>query len=591
MATPLSPLAMLATSMHAQPGVYALLLGSGVSTGAGMPTGWGVVRDLVRKVAAQEDPGTVDDAHADPEEWWRAHHGEDLGYSSLLDSLAPTAAARQGLLAGYFEPTEEERGEGVKIPSKAHRAIAQLVKQGYIKVIITTNFDRLIEQALEAEGVAPQVISRPEAVAGMQPLPHASSTVIKLHGDYKDQGSLNTADELASYPDQWTSLLERVLDEYGLVISGWSADWDTALVSVMEASPNRRYPLYWDSLSSKGDTAKRLISSRSGKVLTAPGADELFAEVLSNVDALVRLTEPPLTTAMAVARLKRYLPDPLHRIDLHDLLMAEVDRVAEGVASQPVSLPSGADAQWLESLYGKHLDAARPLLKLLAVGVWHDDHLQHQRLWADVLQRLIDAGTRRIGACTSGLDLARLYPALLASSVMGLVAVHRGREDLVLALAEVPRGRGRMGAGEPVVAGTLLHPQSVIMESWAKAFPRWSGTQWMAPASHLLREDLRETLRDPVPSDDDYQALFSSYEYRLALIHIKQGEYPLHGEWMGDRAFGWNRSDAPHLETAFKELGNRRDESWPWRAYFGSSAELDRAYTQLREVMTRNRWA
>lgn len=62
MAAPLSPSAMLATSMHAQPGVYALLLGSGVSTGAGMPTGWGVVTDLVRKVAAQEDEGSLEGA-------------------------------------------------------------------------------------------------------------------------------------------------------------------------------------------------------------------------------------------------------------------------------------------------------------------------------------------------------------------------------------------------------------------------------------------------------------------------------------------------------------------------------------------------
>jgi hypothetical protein len=40
MSNPLSPLAMLATSMQAQPGVYALLQGSGVSTDAGVPTGW-----------------------------------------------------------------------------------------------------------------------------------------------------------------------------------------------------------------------------------------------------------------------------------------------------------------------------------------------------------------------------------------------------------------------------------------------------------------------------------------------------------------------------------------------------------------------
>ncbi len=50
---------MLSTSIHAQPGVYALLLGSGVSTGQGIPTGWGVVTELVRRAAVAK---TADDA-------------------------------------------------------------------------------------------------------------------------------------------------------------------------------------------------------------------------------------------------------------------------------------------------------------------------------------------------------------------------------------------------------------------------------------------------------------------------------------------------------------------------------------------------
>jgi len=44
------------------------------------------------------------------------------------------------------------------MPSPAHRAIAQLVKDGYIKVIITTNFDRLIERSLNEVGIEPTVI-------------------------------------------------------------------------------------------------------------------------------------------------------------------------------------------------------------------------------------------------------------------------------------------------------------------------------------------------------------------------------------------------------------------------------------------------
>jgi hypothetical protein len=63
------PRISLATAIHSQPGVYALLLGSGTSTGAGVPTGWGVVQALIAQAAAAsaaEVPGDLD-----PESWWQ----------------------------------------------------------------------------------------------------------------------------------------------------------------------------------------------------------------------------------------------------------------------------------------------------------------------------------------------------------------------------------------------------------------------------------------------------------------------------------------------------------------------------------------
>src|SRR5437879_2506745 len=50
----IDPLVSLAFSVHSSKGAYALLLGSGVSRAAGIPTGWEVVLDLIRKVAKLE---------------------------------------------------------------------------------------------------------------------------------------------------------------------------------------------------------------------------------------------------------------------------------------------------------------------------------------------------------------------------------------------------------------------------------------------------------------------------------------------------------------------------------------------------------
>jgi hypothetical protein len=53
----MDPLTQLVFAISSSPGVYALLLGSGVSSGAGIPTGWAIVEDLARRLAGLEFPG------------------------------------------------------------------------------------------------------------------------------------------------------------------------------------------------------------------------------------------------------------------------------------------------------------------------------------------------------------------------------------------------------------------------------------------------------------------------------------------------------------------------------------------------------
>ena len=47
----IDPVHSLAFSIQANRGVYAALVGSGVSRGAKIPTGWEVTLDLIRKLA------------------------------------------------------------------------------------------------------------------------------------------------------------------------------------------------------------------------------------------------------------------------------------------------------------------------------------------------------------------------------------------------------------------------------------------------------------------------------------------------------------------------------------------------------------
>ena len=157
-----NPMVSLASSVHAGPLTFALLLGSEISVDVGVPSGWNLMVDLVRRLAALHG----EDPEPDPIGWHRQHFGTEPDYSGVLAELAPSPGDRRNLLASYFEPTHQEREEGQKVPTKAHRAIASLVASGFVKLIVTTNFDRLLEAALTDAGIDPTIVSSPEHASG-----------------------------------------------------------------------------------------------------------------------------------------------------------------------------------------------------------------------------------------------------------------------------------------------------------------------------------------------------------------------------------------------------------------------------------------
>jgi hypothetical protein len=148
----------LALSLHHSPGVHAILVGSGLSRAADIPTGWDITLSLVQRLAALENvTGQYDWA-----KWYQIRYGKELSYSEILDALASTAAERRAILQSFIDPPE---GEDIRKPTKAHHAIAQLAASNMVRVVITTNFDRLIENAMRDAGVTASQIASASAAS------------------------------------------------------------------------------------------------------------------------------------------------------------------------------------------------------------------------------------------------------------------------------------------------------------------------------------------------------------------------------------------------------------------------------------------
>src|SRR6185312_9905084 len=134
--------------------------------------------------------------------------------------------------------------------------------------------------------IVPSVVASPDAAEGAVPLAHSQCTILKVHGDYLDARILNTPTELMTYDPRVDRLLDRVFDEYGLIVCGWSAEWDTALRAAIERCVNRRFSTYWAAREKCTERAEQLINLRGAVRLPITDADAFFPHLADRIAAL-----------------------------------------------------------------------------------------------------------------------------------------------------------------------------------------------------------------------------------------------------------------------------------------------------------------
>lgn len=549
----IDPFLNLAFSVFSSRGVYALLVGSGLSRASGVPTGWEILEDLIRKVAHLEGETPTDLAS-----WYRARHDAEPDYSQILAQLAASPAERLKLLQGYFEPTEDERREGRKLPTAAHRAIAELVAKGYIRVIVTTNFDRLLEQALTDIGVQPSVIANADAATGAIPLVHSNCTLIKVHGDYLDPRFRNTEEELKSYEPAIDRLLDQVFDEYGLIVCGWSAEWDDALRAAIERCPSRRFTTFWTSRGKTSQRADRLIEHRGAVRLSIGSADAFFSDVKDRVLALETFgANDPLSPKVAVARVKRYLSDPQYAIALHDLVMTEVAAARERTSNAHFSAHNENPTSETTLARMKRYESALDLLlpELACMAYWADP--KQNEVVVQAFRSVAEESDVSEGGMTVWISLRR-YPSLLLLYGIGMAAIAHRNYSLLKSILDLKILK-KNHAGEKRV-GVLLHDQAVMQHDHQ---PLLLARKEHTPLSNYLFDHLKEPMRSYLPSDKEYERAFVWFEYLRGLASLDaqlsaeevqsyadDKDSDSFGYWIPVNRFGWINPDLVPIDEA-----------------------------------------
>ena len=565
----IDPILSLAFSMHSNKGVYALLLGSGVSRSAGIPTGWEVTLDLIRKLAHMEG----ENCEPDPTKWYEEKFSEEADYSKLLKLIGKTSSERNKLLRAYFEPTEDERQQNIKTPTIAHKAIAKLVKSNCFKVILTTNFDRLMERALEDIGIIPTVISNKDAIDGATPITHTACTIIKLHGDYLDSRIKNTPEELSVYDRKLNILLDRIFDEFGLIICGWSSEWDIALRTSIEKCKSRRYTTFWTVKDKLSDKAKVLADLRSAEVLSIKSADIFFGELAEKIVSIEEFERPhPLSAQVAVATLKRYLVAETDKIRLRDLVMQEVEKLH--VNTSVKNFPLGNVQFTPEELFRRvqRYESLTEVLQAMAVvgGYWGDHNLAES--FTKALERLTDFldGSRGVW------NNLRLYPALLIVYSAGLSALAAQNYEMLAAVLIRAQDRSMTGENKPLILS--LSPIHVMERNIGRQLPNRERQYF--PLSEYLFQIIATNLKEFLPNNSEFDEVFDRLEFFCALVVADFGQQ-FSRHWIPLGRFGWKyQNGGIHISRKIQIELEREGDNWlPLKSGFfgGSSARAVKA--------------
>ncbi len=524
----IDPIVSLTHSIHSNKGVYALLIGSGLSRSAEIPTGWDITLDLIKRIAKLEGAKNIKNY----EKWYIDVKGKQPDYSELLDALAKTPEERRAILHSYIDPSSEDIEEGRKVPTKAHKSIAQLVSQGYIKVIVTTNFDRLLENALREVGVEPTVISSVDHIKGAPPIAHCKCVIVKVHGDYLDTRIKNTANELENYDPAMSAYLDRIFDEFGLVVCGWSGAWDTALRNAIVRCPNRRFTTFWTSISDPNEQAEELIKSRYAQKIRIVNADEFFAKLIELLGALEAIGQPdPLTVKAAEALVKKYLSEPKYKIKLRDLVIDEAKSSAAASMNRYVMNGSFTNEEFYERV--KSYEAMTEILrKLIMVGCyWSQDN---HDIWLETIKRTA-LSKHNVSGLTVWLELQN-YPAVLVffSGLLGAMA----GENYALFNSIVSAKVGKGSDKDTYVQRLLPVNMGVDKNIWQR-LPGYDRRH--SPLSDHLLDTLSPDLMDFVVNQEECDDLFDKCEVLAAfsLAHIENTELNPDKVWFPPGRYAW----------------------------------------------------
>jgi Tfp pilus assembly protein PilF/NAD-dependent SIR2 family protein deacetylase len=255
---------------------FCFVLGAGASKPSGIRTGAELARIFIEEIHQAEN------FENEPIEKWAT--SERLGIKNFhldqADAFYPELYQRkfgehpdQGY--AFLEKEMEDRE-----PSYGYSVLAWILAQKPHKVVITTNFDNLVADALSIHSTTfPRVVGH-DSLAGFVQAALRRPLIAKIHGDLGFTPR-NTPKEIAQLSQNWKTALQRVLERFTPIVVGYGGN-DGSLMATLESLPDGvPESIYWCHREGPPASPRvmKLLERRKGRLVIIPGFDELMLKL------------------------------------------------------------------------------------------------------------------------------------------------------------------------------------------------------------------------------------------------------------------------------------------------------------------------
>lgn len=258
---------------------YAFILGAGASKSSGIATGHELAQRWLEEIYRRE----CLDKTLSIDEWLTS------GTSGFTDSTISFADAGshypQIFERRFYGDREagyaalEDAIEG-KIPSLGYSLLASIIEHTRHKVVITTNFDNLVADALSMQAHQSPLIVAHESLAGFVRPNLRRPLVAKIHRDLflspkNDQNGVSMMEE------SWREALKKIFQHYTPIVIGYGGN-DGSLMDMLNDLPEGSISgrIFWCARDTAiPQKAKNVLTKHKGVLTKITGFDEFMLKL------------------------------------------------------------------------------------------------------------------------------------------------------------------------------------------------------------------------------------------------------------------------------------------------------------------------